>query len=131
MNDPSFAHFRRRLYALAVASVLSVTAQAQALPEVQRAEQAVMQAQQADADHYAPDLIGAARQALVQAQAGAASRSRTDRRQAAALAERAAADADLARVRSEQARAESALRQRQGEIAELRQRLGLDGEGAP
>src|SRR5690606_8264959 len=70
MNDPSFAYFRRTLYALVCTFGLVVTAQAQtALPAVQQAERAVLEAQQADADHYAPDLIEAARQGLIEAQA--------------------------------------------------------------
>ena len=105
MNDPSFAHFRRRLYALVAASGLAVTAQAQVA---------------------SPD-----RQALVQAQAGALSRSRGERRKADALARRAAADADLARVRSDRAQAEAALMQRRDEIAGLRQTLGLPAGGTP
>lgn len=132
MNDPSFAHFRRRLYALVAASGLAVTAQAQvASPDLQRAEQAVQKAQDADADHYALDLLDSARQALVQAQAGALSRSRGERRKADALARRAAADADLARVRSDRAQAEAALMQRRDEIAGLRQTLGLPAGGTP
>lgn len=131
MNDPSFAHFRRRLYALALAFALPSMAMAQALPEVQRAEQAILQAQQADADHYAREMIDAARQTLVRAQAAATSRSRSERRQAPALAERAAVDADMARVLSEQARLEAGVLQRRNEIAELRQRLGLATEGTP
>lgn len=130
MNEPSFAHFRKRLYALVLAFALPVTALAQDLPEVQQAEQAIQQAQQADADHYAPDLLEEARQTLIQAQL-AASGSRSERRQAPALAERAIADADLARVRSERASIDAGLLQRRNEIADLRQRLGLDGEGAP
>jgi len=127
MNEPSFAHFRRRLYALVIASGLAVTAQAQvASPDVLRAQQAVQQAQDADADHYAPDLLDSARQALVQAQAGTLSRSRGERRDADELARRAAADADLARVRSDRAQAEAALQQRRDEIAGLRQSLGLE-----
>ena len=132
MNDPSFAYFRRRLYALVAASGLAVTAHAQVpSPDLQRAEQAVQNAQAADADQYAPDLLDAARQGLVQAQAGAQSRSRGERREADALARRVAADADLARVRSERAQAESTLQHRRDEIAGLRQTLGLPAEGAP
>ena len=127
MNDPSFAHFRKRLYALLAAFGLAVTAHAQApLPDLQRAEQAVMQAQDADADHYAPDLIDSARQALVRAQAGTLSRSRGQRREADELARQAAADADLARVRSDRAQAEAAVQQRRDEIADLRRSLGLE-----
>lgn len=133
MSDPSFAYFPRRLCLLVAAFGLAVTAQAQVAlqPELQKAEQAVLQAQEADADHYAPDLIGMARTTLVQAQAGAASRSRAEQRQALASARRAAADADLARVRSEQAKVEADLAQRRQEVQDLRQRLGLTGEVNP
>ncbi|WP_372016087.1 DUF4398 domain-containing protein [Pseudoxanthomonas sp. 10H] len=132
MIEPSFAHFRRRLYALLAASGLAVTAHAQvASPDLQRAQQAVQNAQAADADQYAPDLLDTARQGLVQAQAGALSRSRGERREADELARRVAADADLARVRSERAQAEAALAQRRDEIAGLRQTLGLPAEVTP
>lgn len=82
MNQSSFAQFRRGLWALVAATGLAVTAQAQvvASPEVQRAQRAVQQAQDADADQYAPELLESARQRLSQAQAGAMSRSRRDRR---------------------------------------------------
>ena len=133
LNRPSFAHFRRCLYALVAATGLAVTAQAQvvASPDVQRAQRAVQQAQDADADQYAPELLESARQRLSQAQAGAMSRSRGDRREAEQLAREVAADADLARARSERAQAEAALAQRQAEIAELRRSLELPAEGAP
>ena len=127
MNEPSFAHFSRRLCALVAASGLAVTAHAQvASPDVLRAQQAVQQAQDADADHYAPDLIDSARQALVRAQAGTLSRSHVQRREADELARQAAADADLARVRSDRAQAEAAVQQRRDEIAGLRRSLGLE-----
>lgn len=130
MNDPSFAYFRRRLYALVAAFGLAVTAHAQpAVPAVQQAERAVLEAQDAFADQYAPDLIQAARQGLIQAQAQAASRSRREQREGEALALRVAADADLARARSEQARAEAGLAQRRQEIRGLRQELGLAATG--
>ena len=88
MINPSFAHFRRCLYALVAASGLAVTAQAQvASPDLLRAQQAVQNAQ--------------------------------------------AADADLARVRSDRAQADAALHQRREEIAGLRQALGLPAEVAP
>ena len=130
MSDPSFAYFPRRLCLVVLAFGLSVTAQAQVVvqPELQKAEQAVLQAQDADADHYAADLIASARQTLVQAQAGAASRNRSEQRLALAAARRAAADADLARVRSEQAKTEAALAQRRQEVESLRQRLGMAAE---
>ena len=133
MNQSSFAQFRRCLWALVAATGLAVTAQAQvvASPEVQRAQRAVQQAQDAVADQYAPDLLESARQRLIQAQAGAMSLSRGDRREAEQLAREVAADADLARARSERAQAEAALAQRQAEIAELRRSLELPAEGAP
>lgn len=133
MNEPSFAHFRRCLYALVAAFGLAVTAHAHsALPAVQQAERAVLEAQDAFADQYAPELLQGARTGLIQAQALGASRSRAERRKAEALGLRVAADADLARARSEQARAEAGLAQRRAEIAGLRQQLGLAGaEGTP
>ncbi|MBD9369590.1 DUF4398 domain-containing protein [Xanthomonas sp. XNM01] len=128
MNLRSFAYFTRRLCALALASGLAVTAHAQVLaPEIVRAEQALMQARDAYAGHYVPDLMEQAEDGLRQAQAGIQSRSRNDRRQAADLALRAAADAELARARSLQIQAEATLLQRQTEIADLRRQLGLGG----
>lgn len=133
MNQSSFAQFRRCLWALVAATGLAVTAQAQvvASPDVQRAQRAVQQAQDADADQYAPELLESARQRLIQAQAGAMSRSRGDRREAEQLAREVAADADLARARSELAQAEAALAQRRAEIEGLRRSLDLPAEGAP
>jgi len=132
MNDPSFAYFRKCLCALVAGFGLAVTAHAQsALPAVQQAERAVLEAQDAFADQYAPDLIQAAREGLVQAQALGASRSRRDQREAEALGRRVAVDADLARARSEQAKAEAGLAQRRHEIEALRQQLGLAAEGTP
>ena len=133
MNPSSFAQFRPCLWALVAATGLAVTAQAQvvASPDVQRAQRAVQQAQDADADQYAPELLESARQRLIQAQAGAMSRSRGDRREAEQLAREVAADADLARARSERAQAEAALAQRRAEIEGLRRSLDLPAEGAP
>ena len=133
MNQSSFAQFRCCLWALVAATGLAVTAQAQvvASPDVQRAQRAVQQAQDADADQYAPELLESARQRLIQAQAGAMSRSRGDRREAEQLAREVAADADLARARSERAQAEAALAQRRAEIEGLRRSLDLPAEGAP
>ena len=133
MNQPSFAQFRRCLYALVAATGLAVTAQAQvvASPDLQRAQQAVQKAEDADADQYAPELLQSARQRLIQAQAGAMSRGRGERRDAEQEARQAAADADLARARSDRARAEAELDQRRTEIAALRQSLALPAEGTP
>lgn len=127
----SFAHFPEFLHAVAAATLLSVTlavpARAQVaatVPELQAAQQAVGRADQADADQYAPDLIAAARQTLSQAQAAAA-----DRRQlklVPQLAQRATAEADLARARSEEAATNARLQQRRGEIAELKRKLGME-----
>lgn len=95
------------------------------MPELLAAQQAVNRADQADADQYAPELITAARVGLAQAQAAAA--NRRERKLAPPLALRAAADADLARVRSNEAVANAELQQRRSEISELQRTLGVEG----
>lgn len=123
----SFAQNAGSRYAAAMAILLGVTfagavvAQV-VVPELQTAQQAVDRADQADADQYAPDLLASARQGLAAAQT-ASQGGRSERRQAAVLAQRAAADADLARVRSQEAVARAQLEQRRAEISELQQRL--------
>ena len=94
------------------------------MPELLAAQQAVSRADQADADQYAPDLINAARSGLAQAQAAAS--DRRNRKLAQPLALRAAADADLARVRSNEAVANAELQQRRAEISELQRTLGME-----
>lgn len=128
----SFAHLPEFLHAVVAATLFAVTlaapAQAQvaaAMPELQAAQQAVGRADQADADQYAPDLIAAARQTLGQAQAAAAG-GRSERKLVPGLAQRAAAEADLARVRSEEATTSARLQQRRDEIAELKRKLGME-----
>ena len=127
----SFAQNSRRRH-VAIAAILSAVtlagaAMAQAtMPELQQALQAVERADRADADQYAPELLDSARQALSAAQA-ASQGGRKERRQAAVLAQRAAADADLARVRSDDAVVQAQLGQHRAEIAELQRRL--DGAG--
>ena len=128
---PSFAQFSRSLCVTVGASVLMAAlaaplhAQVAANPELVAAQQAVNRADQADADQYAPDLLGSARTALEQAQAAAA--SRRDRKLAPGLALRATVDADLARARSDEAVANARLQQRRQEIGELQRALG-EGE---
>jgi 5,10-methylenetetrahydrofolate reductase len=120
----SFAYLTRLLNAAVAATLLSVTFAApaqQAVPELQAAQQAVDRADRADADQYAPDLIALARQSLSQAQAAAANRSQ--QKLAPMLALRAAAEADLARARSEQAATNAQLQQRKNEVAELKRKL--------
>ena len=96
---------RHGLYVMAFAFALSAPAWAQdAALELAQARQAVDKATQADADQYAPDLIGLARQGLEQAQ-------------------RAAADADLARVRSEEATVTAQLQLRRNEVNQLQRQL--------
>lgn len=124
----SFAQMRRSLYVIACAFALSAPALAQvAPPELSAAEQAVQRATQADADQYAPDLINQARQELMQAQQAAS--DRRQRKQAPQLALRAAADADLAKARSDEAVAQGQLQQRQAEVARLQANLAGNGEG--
>lgn len=112
-------------FALMAALVAPLHAQVAAVPELVAAQQAVNRADQADADQYAPELLSSARTALEQAQA--ASASRRDRKLAPGLALRATVDADLARVRSEEAVANARLQQRRQEIGELQRTLG-EGE---
>jgi len=124
----SFAQFRRSLCVLigvfALVMCMAIPAAAQSVAEVEAAQQAVMRAEQAYADQYAPELMNSARQILVQAQAAAL--NRRERKKAPALAIRAHADADLAHARSEEAVALAQLQQRQTEIAELQRTLGLE-----
>ena len=126
----SFAQFRRSLcvtvgaFAVALALVVPAAAQDAPMPELLAAQQAVSRADQADADQYAPDLINAARSGLAQAQAAAS--DRRNRKLAPPLALRAAADADLARVRSNEAVANAELQQRRAEISELQRTLGME-----
>ena len=126
----SFAQFRQSLCALACAILLSMAATSPVLAQdagataVAAAQQAVNRADQADADQYAPDLLNAARSGLERAQAAAANRS--ERRQVPGLAARAAADADLARARSNEATASARLQQNRAEISELELRLGQE-----
>ena len=93
-------------------------------PEIASAQQAVERADRADADQYAPELLGAARTALARAQAAAS--SRRDRKLAPELAIRALLDADLARARSNEAVARARWQQRLAEIDELQRNLGME-----
>ncbi len=114
---------RRSLYVIGCASMLSFAVQAQVLPpELLAAQQAVERAAQADADQYAPDLLAQARQGLENAQRAAL--DRRERKQAPMLAQRATADADLARSRSEEAVASAQLEQRRAEVRQLQRTLG-------
>ncbi|WP_049469736.1 DUF4398 domain-containing protein, partial [Stenotrophomonas maltophilia] len=80
---------RHSLYVMAFAFALSAPAWAQdGAMELAQARQAVDKATQADADQYAPDLIGLARQGLEQAQRAAG--DRRERKNAPAMALRAA-----------------------------------------
>ncbi|MET0581841.1 MAG: DUF4398 domain-containing protein [Pseudoxanthomonas sp.] len=124
----SFAQFRRSLcvtvgaFMLLAGFAASALAQVATVPELAAAQQAVNRADQADADQYAPDLLNSARNTLAQAQAAAV--TRRDRKLAPELAARAAADADLARARSNEAVASAQLQQRRQEISELQRTLG-------
>lgn len=125
--NPSFAQIRRTLYVIACAFAFSAPVLAQdAAVELAAARQAVERATQADADQYAPDMLADARQGLEQAQRAAL--DRRERKQAPALALRAAADADLARALSEEAVANAQLQQRRAEVEQLQRTLAT-GEG--
>ncbi|MEG3193202.1 DUF4398 domain-containing protein [Lysobacter sp. D1-1-M9] len=117
----SFAQKYSLLLALVLASALSACA---TLPpptaELSNAQQALVRAGGADADHYASREIANAREALARAQAAMADDREDDARR---LALAASADADLAYARSREALASAELAQRQAELAQLRQRL--------
>jgi hypothetical protein len=121
----------RRFAAMAFVTLLTLSSFAAArgpLPaqEVETAQAAVLRAERADADQYAAEALLRARMALTQAQALLAAKKTSD---AIAQAQLAAAEADYAHARSLDVRLASDLQQRKGEIAELRQRLGV--EAAP
>lgn len=124
----SFAQFSRPLcvtvgaFALLAALAMPSRAQVAGSPELAAAQQAVNRADQADADQYAPELLNSARTALAQAQAAAA--NRRDRKLAPDLALRATVDADLARMRSNEAVANARVQQRRQEISDLQRTLG-------
>lgn len=122
----SFAYLSRSLCAITCALALSLPAMAQdAAADLAAASVAVQRATEADADQYASDLIEQARQNLGQAQLAAGDRKL--RKEAPLLAQRAAAEADLARVLSEEAVANADLQQRRAEIAQLQRSLGGEG----
>lgn len=122
---PSFAHFRSTLLAAVLVSALAGCA---TLPpptsELSAAQQAVTRAGQADADQYAGTAIARARGELSQAQAAMA-RGRDD--DARALANAAAADADFAYADSHAQATVAQYRQRAAEVADLQQRLQVQG----
>ncbi len=124
----SFAQLRSLLCVVACVFALGGNALAQdpAAADLMAAQQAVERADRADADQYAPDTMAMARQQLEQAQRAA--QDRRERRQAPALAQRAAADADLARAQSEEAVAQAQLAQRKAEVDQLQRQLTA-GEG--
>lgn len=123
---PSFAQIRFPLLAAVLASALSACA---SLPpptgELAAARQAVTRAEDADADQYATQELGAARSALSQAQAAMSTGDEDDARR---LSLAAAADADLAYARSREALATAELSHRQAEVDELRRRLQTEGQ---
>lgn len=120
---PSFAHLPRSLNVLALGLLLSFPVLAQdAAGDIAFAQVAVQRASDADADQYSPELIEQARSGLSIAQSMLL--DKRQRKQAPLLAQRAAADADLARVLSEEAVANADLKQRRAEISQLQRSLG-------
>lgn len=127
--NASFAQFIRSRQAMLSLScaLLALTACATLPPptsELAAAQQAVSRAGEADADQYAPELIGSARSELAQAQIAMAD-GRQEQARAAALA--AAAGGDLAYAQSHAQVLEQDHAQRRAEIARLRAQLGLGG----
>jgi len=123
----SFAQFRHALHALLVGAMLTLAGCATLPPptaELDAARQAVAGAEAADADQYAASALDAARSELQAAQA-AMERGRAADARALALA--AAADGDLARVRSRSQTTRSALTQLQADVDGLRAQLQMEG----
>jgi hypothetical protein len=121
----------RRFAAMAFVTLLTLSAAVSArgpvpAQEVETAQAAVLRAERVDADQYAAEALLRARLALTQAQALLAAKKAAD---AIAQAQLAAAEADSAHARSLDARLGTELQRRRAEIAELRQRLGV--EAAP
>lgn len=121
----------RRFAATAFVTLLTLSFAAAArgpvpAQEVETAQAAVLRAERADADQYAAEALLRARLALTQAQALLSAKKAAD---AIGQAQLAAAEADYAHARSLDARLGTELQQRRAEIAELRQRLGV--EAAP
>ncbi len=125
---PSFAYFRKALYLPFCAGVTLIAACASLPPptaELDTAQQALARAEAADADQYAADALAAARSALQAAQVASA-RGRNDEARDGALA--AAAEADLAWVRSSAAKVRADWRQKQDELTRLRRQLQMPVE---
>lgn len=120
----SFAQIRFLLMGVVLACAMSACA---TLPpptgELAAAQQALVRADGADADQYASDAIGAARQSLAQAQSAMTNGRNEDARRLALMA---AADADLAHALSREALAKAELAQRRSEIVDLQQRLQME-----
>ena len=122
----SIAQFRTILQVLMLGTVLALTACASTPPptaELSAAQQAVARAADADADQYASAELGQARALLSQAQTAMSGGSHGDARSAAVAA---AAVADLARARSQEAVANTELAQRRAQISRLREQLGME-----
>jgi hypothetical protein len=96
--------------------------------ELAAAQQAVMRADDADADQYAADAIALARNELAQAQAAMAKGRDNDAR---ALAVAASGDADFAYATSDAAKAHGEYAQQRQEVIALQQRLQVQAGEIP
>jgi hypothetical protein len=130
--NPSFAHFGKFLYPrlLGPLALAAACAGCATLPpptaELEQARQALNRAE-ADATAEVDASIAQARSELAAAQAAMARGKDGDAR---SLALAAAADADLAHAASQARDAARAVRQRQADVASLRQTLGVDDGSA-
>ncbi len=122
----SFAQIRHLLLGTVLACALGACA---TLPpptaELDTAQQAVVRATGADADQYAADQLGIAREALGRAQAAMAEGREDDARNFALAAP---PDADLAYALSREAQATAELAQRRFGVEQLQQRLQGGGD---
>ncbi|WP_166209805.1 DUF4398 domain-containing protein [Cognatiluteimonas telluris] len=123
------ANARRLARSMACVTCASVLGACATLPpptaELAQAQQAVSQANDADADQYAADAIAQARAELAQAQAAMA-RGRDADARAAAIA--ASADGEFALASSNAAKTRASYAQKRNELVELGQRLQMQDD---
>lgn len=126
---PSFAHFGKILYPrrlVPFALVLACAGCATLPPPTAELEQARQALNRAEADASMPEVDASIAQARSELAAAQAAMARGKDNDARSLALAAAADADLAHAASQARDAAQAVRQRNADVASLRQTLGVD-----
>jgi hypothetical protein len=126
---PSFAHFRKILYPrrlVPFALVLACAGCATLPPPTAELEQARQALNRAEADASMAEVDASIAQARSELAAAQAAMARGKDNDARSLALAAAADADLAHAAYQARDAAQAVRQRNADVASLRQMLGVD-----